>query len=73
MIGLTTMNKRTILILVSMAVVGVAGFVFLVPGRRSGRPIAGDIIHGDLLRGAYRFVVWLALLWGIGYIWRFTR
>jgi hypothetical protein len=66
------MNKRTILILVSMAVVGLAGFVFLVPGRRSGRPIAGDIIHGDLLRGVL-FVVWVALLWGIGYIWRVTR
>jgi len=66
------MNKRTILILVSMAVVGLAGFVFLVPGRRSGRPIAGDIIHGDLLRGVL-FIVWIGLLWGIGYIWRVTR
>jgi len=66
------MNKRTILMLAGMAFVGLAGFVFLVPGRRSGRPIAGDIIHGDLLRGVL-FVVWVALLWGIGYIWRLTR
>ena len=68
----TLLDKRTILTLGSMAVVGLAGFLFLIPLRGMKEPLAGDLVHSDLLRGVL-FVLWIAMLWGIGHISRFPK
>ena len=59
-------DKWTIL----AAAVGLLGFVFLLP-LRDGRnePLAGNLIHNDLLKGAL-YVLWIATLWGIGHMSR---
>lgn len=59
------LDKRTIL----AAAVGLLGFVFLFPLRSTGGPLAGNLIHNDLMKGAL-YVLWIATLWGIGHMSR---
>jgi hypothetical protein len=58
-------DQRTILSLGATAMVGVVGFVFLIPLGRKGEPLVGDVIHSSVLK-AVLFVAWIAILWSTG-------
>ena len=47
------------------AVVGLLGFVLLIPLRGTREPLAGNVIRNDLMKGLL-LILWLATLWGIG-------
>lgn len=51
------------------AFVGLLGFVFLIPLRSTGEPLAGNVIRNDLMKGLL-LILWLATLWGIGHMSR---
>lgn len=64
-LAIILLDKWTIL----GAVVGLLGFVFLIPLRGIGEPLAGNLIHTDLMKGLL-LILWLATLWGIGHMSR---